>query len=244
MLSLLKTVGVYGLVGFLMAFSGLAAVIGVTHRIFARSTAQTVSVGHTQTQGRKMNKAQRGSGLVIALVFLGIIVALVGLVAASYISAYNTGNRMEQAIKATHENNKNVLSQYGQKVLEAAQVPEMMRDDLIAVVKAAVEGRYGEKGSQATFQWIQEQNPTVDPGLYQKVQQIIESGRTEFQNSQTRLIDQKRAYETALGSFWQGMWMGIAGYPKIDLEVYKIVTTGRAESAFESGREDAPLKLR
>jgi len=189
-------------------------------------------------------KKQQGSALVIALSILGVIAVIIGVLVMSYISAYNTGNAMEQTLKATYTNNQNILAQYSQKVMEAAQVPDMARDDIVKVAKEAMQGRYGAEGSKAVFQMITEQNPSVDPTLYRQVQQIIEGGRTEFQNAQTRLIDQKRVYETALGSFWQGMWMRIAGYPKVNLADYKVITTDRTERTFQAGKEEAPLQLR
>lgn len=188
-------------------------------------------------------KNQKGAALVVALSLLGALVALLAVLAFSYISAYNTGNRMEQALKATFANNENILAQFGQKVAEVVQVPDMARDDLIAVTREALQGRYGAEGSQAVFQMLTEQNPSIDPGLYRQIQQVIEGGRNEFQNAQTRLIDQKRAYETALGSFWQGMWLRIAGYPKVNLEDFKVISTSRAQQVFESGVE-APMQLR
>lgn len=189
-------------------------------------------------------KKQQGSALVIALSILGVIAVIIGVLVMSYISAFNTGNAMEQTLKATYTNNQNILAQYSQKVMEAAQVPDMARDDIVKVAKEAMQGRYGTEGSKAVFQMITEQNPSVDPTLYRQVQQIIEGGRTEFQNAQTRLIDQKRVYETALGSFWQGMWMRIAGYPKVNLADYKVITTDRTERTFQAGKEEAPLQLR
>lgn len=177
---------------------------------------------------------------LIAAVVIG---AFVSIGAVSYISAYNTGNRMERTIVATDENNRNILAQYGNRVAEAAQVPAMQRDDLTAVVTAALEGRYGDDGSRAVFQFIQEQNPTVDPTVYIQLQRMIEAGRIEFAAAQTKLVDQKRIYETALGSFWQGTWMSVAGYPKINLDEYQIVSTARADAAFETGVEE-PMQLR
>ena len=38
----------------------------------------------------------------------------------------------------------------------------MYADDVARVTREAIEGRYGDKGSQATFQWLQEQNPQLD----------------------------------------------------------------------------------
>ena len=176
-----------------------------------------------------MKKVNQGSALAVLLVVVGLLVAVVAVLALSYISAYNTGNQFENRLKAEYENNQNILSQYSQKVMEAVQVPDMMRDDLVKVARAALEGRYGENGSQAVFQAIAEQNPQVSEALYIKLQQLIEAGRDEFKNAQTRLIDTRRAYETALGSFWQGMWLRIAGYPREDLYKYKAIIIDRVE---------------
>lgn len=183
-------------------------------------------------------------GVLASLVTVVAVLGVLGLVVfGSYVSAYNSGNRYEQQIEAEWTNNKNVLAQYGQKIQEAAQIPSMQADDVAKILTGALDARYGSDGSKAAFQWIQEQNPNVSSEVYIKLQQIIEAGRNKFENSQTRLIDVKRAYKTELGSFWRGLWLGFAGYPKVDLEKFNIVTTGRTEKAFETGIED-PLKLR
>lgn len=189
-------------------------------------------------------KKQQGGALAIVLVILGIIGALVVAGIMMVVSANNTAAGLDAQIKAAHTDNKNVLSQYNQKVLEAAQVPEMMRDDLIKVATAAIEGRYGAGGSKAVFQAISEQNPNVDSQVYVKIQQIIEAGRNEFQNRQTKLIDIKSTYEAALNRFPQGPLMRMLGYPKVPLDTYNIVTTDRTEKAFQTGKEEGPLKLR
>lgn len=179
------------------------------------------------------------NGLIAAIAFG----AIVGTCAISYVSAYNTANRMERSIVATDENNRNILAQYGNRIAEAAQVPAMQRDDLSAVVTAALEGRYGDDGSRAVFQWIQEQNPQIDSTVYVQLQRMIEAGRIEFATAQTKMVDQKRVYETALGSLWQGTWMSVAGYPKIDLDQYQIVSTAHADNALNTGIEE-PMQLR
>lgn len=178
---------------------------------------------------------------ILAGVFAIIIVAVLGI---SYVSAYNYGNKMERQLEATWENNQNVLSNYTQKVQEASQVPGMQRDDLKEVITAALEGRYGDDGSQAVFQFIQEQNPQIDSSVYTQIQRIIEAGRTEFQKEQTRLIDVKRSYKTALGSFWKGTWLGVAGYPQKDPDEYRAVVVSGTRKVFEEGTEAGPIKLR
>jgi len=197
---------------------------------------------HTQATSMPA-KSGLGVAAILGIVALGLI-AVIGFIAVIAISAYNEGNRFEQTIKATFGNNENILAQYGQKVLEASQVTEMNRDDILKTTRAAIEGRYGAEGSKAIFQAINESNPTVDPMLYRKLQQIIEAGRDEFKNNQTRLIDVKRSYETALGSFPKGAIMRFVGYPRIDLDKYRFITTDAAAGAFQSGKESGPIKLR
>lgn len=166
------------------------------------------------------------------------------LIVGNYITYANYGNSIENNIKATYDHNQNILAQYGQKVVEAAQVPDMMRDDVVKVATAAMSTRYGAEGSKAVFQMIREQNPSIDSKLYIQIQQIIESGRNEFQAAQSKLIDQRRQYSTSLGTVWGGKWLAFAGYPKIDLDTeYLPISTDRAKDAFKKGIE-APIKLR
>ena len=180
--------------------------------------------------------------LVAGLV--GLSVGLImSVIVGSYIAAYNLGNRSEKRIEAVWTNNKNILSQYYLKVEEVVQVPEMYKNDFKEVITSALEKRYGEKGSQAIFQWMNEHQINYDSSLYLKIQQIIEAGRNEFEQAQTVLIDVKRVYQTLLGSFWKGIWLKISGYPKIDLSKYDIVMTEGVEKTFES-KIETPLTLR
>lgn len=187
---------------------------------------------------------QRGAAALIALLVLVVLVVGMAFAAITYINYANYGNRTEQSLIAIRDNNKNIYATYTQKVMEAAQVPEMARDDMIKVVTAAVQGRYGNEGSKATFQVLREQNPNIDPKLYSKIQQLIESGRNDFQNGQTKQLDAVRSYKTALGNVVGGAVLHFAGYPKIDLKEFEIVTTDRTETVFKDHKEHAPLQIR
>lgn len=190
-----------------------------------------------------MKQTQRGSALIAVLSVVGLlivgIVALVGM----YISAANYGNRTEVEIKKVWENNQNILGQYTLKVQEIAAVPAMYKDDLKEVMTSVMTARMGQDGSKATFQWFKEHNITIDSAMYTKIQQVIEAGRNEFQNAQTRLVDVKGTYQTALGSIPQGWFLNMAGYPKIDLDKYRPVVAGDTRKAFEEGVQ-APVKMR
>lgn len=181
---------------------------------------------------------------IVAIIIAGALALMVALAGfASYVGAYNFGNEQEKALSAAYKNNQNVLSSYTLKVAEMAQVPEIARDDLKEVIQAQFEGRYGQDGSKATWQWLQEQNLPLNNDLYTRLQQTMEAGRNEFQVAQTGLLDKKRVYETALGSFWQGFWLRVAGYPKIDLAEIKIVTDAQTERTFATGQAEA-LQIR
>lgn len=174
-------------------------------------------------------------GLIITLGIFGAIALVCMSLFGTYVSYYDHYNAAERGIVAQYEENQNIYSNYTLKVQEVAQVPGMYTADLTAVVTAALEGRYGEDGSQAVFQWIQEQNPTVDSALYVQIQRIMEAGRNEFKNGQTQLIDKKRAYETDINSFWGGFWARFTGYPKINLDDYKVVKSEQTNETFDSG---------
>jgi len=190
-----------------------------------------------------MKKQVRGLSTtgVLGLVGAGAVALMV---VGSYISAANQGNRLEVAISAKYQDNENVYANGTQKVMEIAQVPAMMADDLARVTREAIGGRYGANGSQAVFQMLREQNPQLDASMYRKIQTVIESFRDEFKNSQTQLLDQCRNYETLRGNVWSGFWLNLAGYPKKDInKMCTIVTTEKARQTFETKR-DTGIQLR
>ena len=185
-----------------------------------------------------MKNYQKG---VAGWVFLGVVATVVGVIAISYISNANYGNRAERTLEATWADNENVLAQYSLKISEIAQVPAMYRNHVKDIYREVLAGRYGDNGSQAMFQFLKEQNPQIDAGLYKAIQQAMEAGRNEFRVAQTRLIDQKRVYVTNLGYVWKGMWLEIAGYPMLNVgfqggaDDFEIITSEYAIEAFKTG---------
>lgn len=184
------------------------------------------------------------SGFFAAFGILAIAAVIGVVIGANWLGAANTGAALESQIKATQDNNRQVLGQYTIRIAEMGQVPAMQRDDLSKVMTDAFEGRYGEDGSQAVFQWIKEAYPgQVDNQLYRNLQTEMSAGRIEFASNQTKLLDQKRVYETKLNQPISGLFLKMAGYPKIDLDSIRIVSSQAAEKAFETGL-DEPVKLR
>jgi len=175
-------------------------------------------------------------GLFVAI---GVAATLVLTVISQYFTYQALGVRSENTIEATWNNNKQILGTYTTKVQEIAQVPSMARDDLTKVMEAAFQGRYGEKGSQATMQWIKESYPgQLDPKLYTRIQDVMDSGRTDFSENQKTLIDKKQTYQSQLDTAWSGFWLKMAGFPKKDLSKFNIITSTAAEHSFSTGVDD------
>lgn len=176
--------------------------------------------------------------LLVALIVITLIPVM------SYITYNALGVNQETAIKAQFSQNKNLRSSYIKKIKEAAQITEMQTQDLSKIIESALTARYGDEGSKALFQAIQEQNPTLDQSTYIKLQNIIAAGRDELAVSQALLIDKKAAYERSLQYVWSGLWLKLAGFPKIALDDYRVVTDSNTEEVFTTGTDDSTIKLR
>lgn len=174
-------------------------------------------------------------GLAVAAVVVGIFVLL-------FLNAAAYGNRMEARLDAIVQDNENVYSTMAASIAEIANVAEESVKQQRQYLTDALAARYGSDGSQALFQWLQEQNPALNIAIYEKIAQVIESKRNEFQSAQTRMIDVKRQYVTSLGSPIYGLFLKAAGYPKVNVgyprgtaDDYQAVVNQQAREAFDTG---------
>jgi len=178
-------------------------------------------------------------------VLLGLVVGFF-LISASFLmfmfGVKNSCVSFEKGIEAQYEGNQANLAGYTNKIMDMVQVPKMAVGHIKEIAQAAIQGRYGEKGSQALFQAIQEQNPTVDSALYRSIMQAMEAGRNSFDADQKTQIDKCRVYDTYAESAPQSFFVGFFGYPKYDKTKCKPVITEQAAQDFKTKRT-GPLKL-
>lgn len=178
--------------------------------------------------------------------------ALIGIVAVVLLSTIMTVGcalgvnndcaRAENGIKAQYDENQNNYANYFNKLKEMAQVPTIAEKHLEELYKTAISGRYGQDGSKAMFQFIQEQNPNIDPKLYERMQEVIESGRNSFEADQKTLIDKKNVYQNILDQMPGGMVAHMFGFPKIDLTKFGIVTNDETQQAFAT-KKAGPIQI-
>jgi hypothetical protein len=169
---------------------------------------------------------------------------------------HDTAVELEEGVQAQWRQNQNNYDKFWKSITEMVQIPEMYKDDFKEVLVGNTEARYGEGGSKAQWQWIQENAVNFDASLYKKIMTAIEAGRADFEGNQKKLIDKQRRYKThlrsATGKFW-GRWMEFpneitgADAPTEDLDGdgiitvydYPIVTSKKTKKAFAEGEDEA-----
>ena len=108
-------------------------------------------------------------------VTIGIgLVLLLGMgLGGSACSHYDGAVELEESIQAQWRQNQNNYDKFWKSVTEMVQIPEMYKDDFKEVLVGNTEARYGEGGSKAQMQWIQENAVNFDSSLYKKIMTAI-----------------------------------------------------------------------
>lgn len=176
------------------------------------------------------------------LVFL-IGLVFVGFVAFQFINSYySLGNRSEKNIESYVLKSESVLSNFSTSIAELTQVTGKYKQDLIEVIKTSLQGRYGDDGSKAVFQFLQEQNLNLDSNLYLNIQNRLISGRQEFKNSQEMIVDACKQYKIELDGLISGAMLRLFGYPKMDMDSCKVISDEKTRETFKT-KTQQPLTI-
>lgn len=171
------------------------------------------------------------------------LVLVLGFFIFGFISGNNAGAGYESSIRAYERAVTVALTNVRTSVQESAQIPEMAKNDIAELIVAATEGTFGDDGARSAFLAIQQNYPgQIDPALYRNIQTMIQSGRANFSAAQNDLTDQVRIYERALESYPSKFFLGLAGYPKIELAQYGVIADSTTQNIMVT-RTDQPLVL-
>jgi hypothetical protein len=181
------------------------------------------------------------SSKILLGVAMGVLVLVMGAGCDACV-VHNDCVRQENGLEEQYNANQSNYANFFNKLKEVSQVPSMYTNDLEKLYKTAISGRYGEGGSKAVFQFIQEKNPTIDSSMYTKIQQIIEAGHNSFDADQRTLLDKRRVYKDTIQSFPGSMMASMMGFPKVDLKKYDPVINEATEAAFAT-KKAGPINL-
>jgi len=185
-----------------------------------------------------------------ALLLIGIITFF------SMTGWYDDAIHLENATAAQWQSNQNTYDAFWKTVKEVAQVPEQYKEDFKQLLVQETSAKYGPQGSQATFQWFKDRNINLDPTMYRKIQDVIESGRADFKRSQDTLLDKQRKTHDMMEGYWGSMFAKHYNFPsaktgnyappkdidgdgKLTVLDYPIVTSARTAAAFATGQDEA-----
>ena len=167
-----------------------------------------------------MSKIRKVAVVVVLLVFT-----------ATWLYVYHDeyGHNAEVKIEELYENNKNIYSQFTQRVRDAA----------------GLMNRYEGSFKEIVFFVLNRQQAVLEGphGIQKSIIKMIEDGRSEFQSGQARLIQAKSSYKASIGSTWTGFWLWVAGYPTIRLADYPIIMNDDTEAVFKEGKEIGLIKF-
>ncbi|NOU77109.1 hypothetical protein GC098_38095 [Paenibacillus sp. LMG 31458] len=183
-------------------------------------------------------KSKSGIFVIGCLGFIGIFVLIAIISAAMIWSHRNTAIALDEQIKSQHVANKSNYDNMWKRFKEMAQVTDMQADDIKKVYTDLIAGRYND--TQVLFKIVQEQNPQMSKDVYNKLQNEISAGRTEFDRNQKKIADLVREYNTHIRKHI--VMNAIFHFQTMDAEKF-IITSDRTTDAYQTGK-DNEVKLR
>ena len=172
-----------------------------------------------------------GAKLGIAGGSLIAIILLIGFV--MNITYQNAYERIGQDIDAQYKKIETDYEKMSRVILQQAGILNKYSTDFKDIYKGMMTGRYGEKGSQAMWQWIKEQNPQIDASIYQKLMTTVEAQRTIFSRNQEKvasMVAESNKMLTTAPSKW---------FVEGEMKVARIVSSSKTKVIMETGIDDS-----
>ncbi len=120
-------------------------------------------------------------------------------------------------------------------IKQVAQVTDAQKNAIMEVVVGYATARGGNSkgGSLATL--VHESVPNVDTSAFVKLQNVVDSKRSEWTRAQKELIDYKREHDNLIDMQPSGMICSFLGRKKIEIVV---ITSAATKETFRTGEEN------
>lgn len=169
---------------------------------------------------------------------VGGILAVIAIV--SVIGTLNDYSRREVKMGALIQDNKNVLDNSRKRIQESAGVSKQEVDALTGIITGYAEKR-GPNGATGggivNIAAVREAVPAItDIKTLQTLMNLLNGARSDWQNAQTRLIEEKRLADEKMAVFPSNVILGLFGKKKFDIT---IVTSEQTEENFRTGKDDS-----
>lgn len=168
-----------------------------------------------------------GKGFILFLIIFGVVAfAVVG----SFISYHNTWTDKNNLYEEQLEVDKVIFDKVWKIIKQQAGVTDKYAQDFRNVYVDMMEAR--NYGGEA-FKWIQEQNPSFNQSMYEKLMNTIEVQRDEFARNQQRLISIHKELKNLKQKFPSNVFLFNKEIPKL-----VTVTSTKTERDFATGKDD------
>jgi len=168
------------------------------------------------------------TGLIISLtVFL-----LVLIVVLLYFHYNNCEIALRKLALAQMGKIKSTFDKTWKVIKQKTQVADEYRKAFEEIYPKLISGRYHDTQNEV-MKWINEDNPELKEAVYLDLMNSIESLRSEFKNSQDRMLDIIREHETLCNTY-PAKWF-IWGKEKIP---YTLISSTYTDDVIDSGYED------
>lgn len=170
---------------------------------------------------------------VIILSAIGIIILiLAAIIFGTYISVNNEERQLRTLAEAQKGKIETQYDAMWKIIQQKAQVTDEYKNSFKDIFVQIIDGRY-KQGDGTLMKWIKEANPNFDSSLYKDLMSTIDIKRTEFMNTQNRMIDIIREHKN-LCITAPKCWFVT---DKSDID-YTIISSTKSKTTIQTGIED------
>lgn len=166
------------------------------------------------------------SAITVVVIGLGV------LLAGTYFSVNNEEKQLRNLAEAQRGKIETQYDAMWKIIQQKAKVTDEYKESFKDIFVGIIDGRYSQ-GDGSLMKWIQESNPNFDSTMYKDLMATIDIKRTEFMNTQNRMLDIIREHKN-LCMIAPKCW-----FVNNDSEIeYTIVSSTKSKATMQTGIED------